>query len=153
MPVIKRGPDECWPWDGGTNKDGYGQFRAGPTVVQAHRVAYVLLVGQIPRGYHIDHLCKNRLCCNPSHLEAVTQLENNRRSPRQQIPRTYNKFPDSHIWRERQARGLSRRQLSEASGVSEWTIMNYEMGRHTPRPSTVLALTDALERIPLERAS
>lgn len=49
-------------------------------MVLAHRYAYELLVGPIPEGLHIDHLCRVRLCVNPAHLEAVTCHENNRRS-------------------------------------------------------------------------
>ncbi len=47
---------------------------------QTHRIAYEEFVGPVPNGLHLDHRCRVRLCCNPAHLEPVTQQENNRRS-------------------------------------------------------------------------
>lgn len=76
--VDRRGPDECWPWVAPANK-GYGRMRVGDGKVYAHRFAYELLVGPIPEGLQIDHLCRNRACCNPFHLEAVAPRVNVRR--------------------------------------------------------------------------
>jgi hypothetical protein len=70
----------CWLWTGTTAAHGYGQMRRGGRTLPAHRVSYELLVGPIPPGLHIDHLCRVRACVNPAHLEAVTQKENNRRA-------------------------------------------------------------------------
>lgn len=72
--VDKNGPNGCWVWTAGTLL-GYGQFR-GSAETYAHRWAYVALVGPIPEGLQLDHLCRNRACCNPAHLEPVTRKEN-----------------------------------------------------------------------------
>ena len=70
----------CWLWVG-ANSNGYGKVNVGDGKIRwAHRVSYEMEKGKIPFGKHIDHLCKNKICINPKHLEAVTQTENNRRS-------------------------------------------------------------------------
>lgn len=66
-------PDSgCWNWTGTIADTGYGRVRKA----YAHRVAYEFWIGPIPDGLQIDHLCRNRRCFNPEHLEAVTQREN-----------------------------------------------------------------------------
>lgn len=67
--------DGCWLWRGSIGKNGYGYFCRGPKRL-AHRYAYELLVGIIPYGLTLDHLCRNTGCVNPGHLEAVTIREN-----------------------------------------------------------------------------
>lgn len=67
----------CWLWTAYRNRDGYGRFRPyRRDQVMAHRYAYELMVGPIPDGLQLDHLCRNPGCVNPSHLEAVTEREN-----------------------------------------------------------------------------
>lgn len=71
----------CWRWTAGKTTNGYGKFSIGLTSQRAHRVAYELIEGPIPAGLDLDHLCRNRACINPAHLEPVTRRENLRRSP------------------------------------------------------------------------
>lgn len=72
--------EECWLWTAALNRDGYGIFGFDShTVRGAHRIAYELLIGPIPDGRQLDHLCRVRRCVNPSHLEAVSSGENTRR--------------------------------------------------------------------------
>lgn len=69
------GESACWLWAGCTRR-GYGRVWRGGKMVLAHRVAYELLVGPIPEGLTLDHLCRNRACCNPNDLEPVTDRVN-----------------------------------------------------------------------------
>ena len=72
---------ECWIWNGGRSHKGYGMIngvsrRGDRQALYAHRVVYEALVGPIPDGLTIDHLCRNRACMNPAHMEPVTSREN-----------------------------------------------------------------------------
>ena len=71
--------DECWKWTQSTGSHGYGQTWDGVTVRLAHRVAWALHTNsQIPPGMTIDHICRNRICVNPAHLQLMTNEENAR---------------------------------------------------------------------------
>lgn len=69
----------CWNWTGSKARHGYGQTFKGKKVA-AHRAMYEMVHGNIPPGLEIDHLCRNKGCVNPAHLEAVTHTENVRRA-------------------------------------------------------------------------
>lgn len=68
--------DECWKWLGNKNGNGYGQFKKFGLVIRLHKFSYEFFKGEVPQGLEIDHLCRNRSCFNPEHLEAVTHKIN-----------------------------------------------------------------------------
>lgn len=70
----------CWEWGGSRNNNGYGTITVDKTRWYVHRLMWTALVGPIPKGMVLDHLCRNPICCNTDHLEVVTQKENMRRS-------------------------------------------------------------------------
>lgn len=80
MEKVEVTPEECWEWRGGSKDNGwglrYGYVGSGKSREYAHRVSYRVFRGEIPEGLQIDHLCRNTLCVNPDHLEAVTAREN-----------------------------------------------------------------------------
>jgi len=70
------GPDECWPWTAALSNTGYGQFMLDYQPQQAHRIAWYLIHGLIPKGKWVLHHCDNKVCCNPAHLFLGTQSDN-----------------------------------------------------------------------------
>lgn len=77
--------ETCWLWTASTTPKGYGKFSLGrdaqgaQRLINAHRFAYEQVVGPIAEGLELDHLCREKLCVNPDHLEPVTHAENMRR--------------------------------------------------------------------------
>lgn len=92
----------CWLWTAGTTVAGYSQFSIGSRTdgsartVKGHRVSYTLCVGPVPSSLTIDHLCGNRRCVNPDHLEPVTITENVARArKRDYCLRGHERTPDN----------------------------------------------------------
>ncbi|WP_225754698.1 HNH endonuclease signature motif containing protein [Actinotalea sp. Marseille-Q4924] len=76
--LVEQADTGCWLWQGAL-RNGYGAIGEGQAVVYVHRWVYEHLVADIPDGLVIDHLCLNRPCANPEHLEPVTRDVNNAR--------------------------------------------------------------------------
>jgi hypothetical protein len=83
LSLIRPVESGCWEWSGTKGHHGYGRICFGPYRPGArrfaHRVSFEYFIGPIPEGLHVDHLCRNPSCVNPTHLEAVTCGENIRR--------------------------------------------------------------------------
>jgi HNH endonuclease len=75
VPAYRPELGPCWLWTRST-KEGYGAFHLDGKLQSAHILAYCWLVGEVPEGCELDHLCRMRRCCNPAHLEPVSHLVN-----------------------------------------------------------------------------
>lgn len=103
--------DGCWIWQGSRNPVGYGQIRAPGrrgALLAAHRVAYEFVVGLIPAGLTIDHLCRNTSCINPAHMEPVTLRENIRRGAAVQTHCKYGHPLDGRMRDKKMRSGWAR---------------------------------------------
>lgn len=88
-------PDECWEWQGRRTPSGYGQVSWNNRHRVAHRIAYMLVKGEIPDGLEVMHLCNNKPCCNPSHLQIGTHAENMRMTQRVLCKRGHAQVPSN----------------------------------------------------------
>jgi hypothetical protein len=97
-----RGSGACWMWLGKFSRDGYGRhWRTGEGDRRAHRLTYELVKGPIPGGLDLDHLCRNKWCVNPDHLEPVTLAENNGRKDKLHQTGAYaTHCKNGHAWDE-----------------------------------------------------
>ena len=74
--VVLTDQGECWAWSGQIDQLGYARIHNKYGTTYAHRMAYELMVGAIPDGMELDHVCRNRGCVNPEHLRPCTRSEN-----------------------------------------------------------------------------
>lgn len=115
IPTIPIDAHGCWIWRAARNAQGYGVCWNGRSTQLAHRWVYEQIVGPIPDGLELDHLCRVRACVNPDHLEPVTHAENVRRSPsanaaKERCPQGHDYSDENtYEWRgRRQCRTCSR---------------------------------------------
>lgn len=109
----------CHVWPGSVNHAGYGRAWGG----QAHRVFWEREHGPVPESMELDHLCRQRDCVNPEHLEVVTHAENTRRA---HLARAAGKPDPSGVRQLRVAHGLSQRQLADAVGCTQTLVSQWE---------------------------
>ncbi len=132
-PVPSHEPSlgQCWEWQGNTKSNGYGNV---PTYANdhlgyiwrrtevAHRLAYMFSVGPIAAGQHIDHLCRNRICVKPEHLEQVSPAENLRRAPpkrKQTHCRHGHELVDPNLYYSQSPSGNSIRKCRACSRIRD----------------------------------
>lgn len=110
----------CWTWIAAVNSRGYGSFGHEGRIWSTHRLTYTLLVGEIPTGLQIDHLCSNKRCCNPSHLEPVTAKVNRSRTAQAQKTMCKRGHPlsGSNLIVKSRPNGLSIRNCRECANES-----------------------------------
>lgn len=111
----------CWIWQKAIGKAGYGNVHADGTTRNAHRVYYERWRGAVPAGMQLDHLCRNRACVNPAHLEPVTALVNSHRGARRRLS-----WDD--VQTIRSASGFNI-EIAEAFGVSATYVGQIRLGR------------------------
>jgi hypothetical protein len=126
-------PWECWEWVGGLNADGYGQIGVHGRMYGAHRIIYQWTFGmELPRATHLDHICRNPRCVNPSHVEPVTTLENQLRGMEARgvlhaCPHGHPYTPENTYWKG--GRSTGKRQCRTCDRESQ---RRYR-GRHPER--------------------
>lgn len=141
--------DVCWNWIGSTQDNGYGRFAANGERYMAHRVAYVLIKGQIPDELDIHHVCGNIRCCNPAHLEPLdrkTHLADRTEAGVAYINRHKTQCVHGHpfteentYWHEghRQCKICRQRRLrkfQESKATREGRVMQVQVGKRTHCP-------------------
>lgn len=112
-------PNECWEWTGFIYPNGYGLFFRGnhrSDKMYAHRWAYEHYVGTIPEGLQIDHLCRNRRCVNPLHLEPVTPHVNSLRAQKSACMYGHP-FDEKNTYRPKKA--MTQRKCRECHRIGE----------------------------------
>lgn len=116
MHKVAKFKGECWLWPYAVNAQGYGQLQVKNQRFEAHRWLYELLKGKPPHKSELDHVCRNRSCVNPEHLEAISHKENCRRG--------YNaKLNEEKVVAIKKLFGTkSQAEIAKAYGVSRATI-------------------------------
>jgi len=107
---------DCWIWPYGVNANGYGCVGKNKKIIEAHRFMYQQIIGAVPAHCELDHICKNKLCVNPSHLEPVSHAENCRRGKQTKLTKENVKEI------RRLSSKLSQREIAEIFKVSRASI-------------------------------
>jgi hypothetical protein len=117
-------PNACWPWLPKTKSTLFRPKGRSSSPVQAHRVAYELEVGELPKGAHVKHTCGNRRCCNPGHLTSTTRARSGNRGGR-----TAFKSWEREQIRQEHAGGASVQELRTRYNAQVLTLLKILFGK------------------------
>lgn len=162
--VEKKGPKECWLWKGGRNPQGYGTWSYRGITWRAHKMAYRLTKGNVPKGYQVRHSCDNPPCCNPFHLLRGTRKQNaqdairrNRLNPKRGEAHWASIFTESDV---RKVHSLyatgkwTQRELADLFGSCHQSIGFILRGEHWAhlKPSNIAKPLGKLAKSPPKRS-
>jgi hypothetical protein len=139
------GPDECWPWQGSINPDGYGITSWAGKTINAHRLAFFFSGGVLTEGMCACHTCDNPACCNPTHLFAGTHKENmadrdkkGRQAKGVQMKRGMLTDDKVLALRNERNQGMTLRALADKYGICKhaaWEVAKGVTWKHLPKKS------------------
>jgi DNA-binding XRE family transcriptional regulator len=113
----------CWEWIGYIhNKTGYGKITLDGRSYLSHRVGYTIHKGPIPDGFVVDHLCRNRKCCNPEHLEAIPGRENVLRGLSAPSEQSGDRRRVLHAAQVRELKKARRDGMTQEECASKWGV-------------------------------
>lgn len=125
-PQYKIDKNGCWVWQLALDADGYASYEVNQKYISGHRYYYLKHKGEIPLGLQLDHLCCNRACVNPDHLECVSQSENIRRGKHTKITINIAK----KIRQLYKTGNFYQRQIAEIYNISQSTVTAITSGRY-----------------------